>query len=196
MIVSHFKESTRLRAATTTATLVAAILVGALPGVVSADQVDHGSSAECRYQTVSTDSHGTNWSLLRRIVVAPPTLYGVWSNASQPVGWRFVVYRSYRYWDGRPWKAYYYSPLQRGTASESQAANFTQMSVRIAAPISRRQLSTAYRVEVRMLWWYPEQSLLHSKIRYLIPNMREFFDGAQYNALVMPCYYREPNPIA
>jgi hypothetical protein len=124
-------------------------------------------------------------------------MYAVWSHGGQPVSWRFVVYKSYRYWDGNPWEVYYRSPLQTNTATATQAADFTKMSVGITPPDLAPRISNSYRVEVRMLWWYPDDPvmLLHSKIRYLLPNMARYFDGVRESGLVMPCSYRAPNPF-
>jgi len=188
--ISHKAPLRRL--ATGVATLVAAsLLLVATPAVASADELDHGSTATCKARIVDELSDGTLIGHLRRIVVTPPTtMFSMFTFNPQPVSWRFVVEKAYRYWEGNPWKVIYKSPLQNRMASFTQPADFRTQSFLV--PVPDPQESTTYRVEVRMMWWSFDQQLVLKRVRYLLPYMREVVDGQPTGAGVMPCYYSRP----
>ena len=128
------------------ATVASFVLVG--PAAAGTPPADYGSSVQCRYRAGGSGP-AYEWKL-KRIVVAPPVLYA--NNGTQKVGWRFVVRRSLNGENG-PWKVTYRSPIQKRTATATQAAQFDTQRVDVAIPEVENVRGVHYHVSLKMLWY-------------------------------------------
>jgi hypothetical protein len=138
---------------------------------------DYGNTAECRYRAPG-NGPAYNWRL-SRLVVKPPVLYA--KKRSQQVGWRFAVNRSI--WaDGQPGplKVTYRSPIQKRTATPTNAANFTTQDVDVALPNGVSERDVEYTVTLK-LFWYRSDGSIGSRDTYLMPWMKLVHNGTYYD---------------
>jgi hypothetical protein len=148
---------------------------------------DYGNTATCRY---TAPGNGPSYNFrIKKIVVTAPTLYA--KNGTQTVGWRFVVARSKSYGDD-PWKITYRSPVEKATATTSQAAPFTTKSVDVAIPDVQNVGSVQYHATLKLYWYRPDGSV-QSKTSYSMPymGMHSRFDD-DYETNCPAGYYQGP----
>ena len=128
---------------------------------------------------------------LNKFVVAPPVVYG--NKSPQTVGWRFVVTRATN-WGGDPWKVTYRSPIQKASATTTQAAAFTSKSVDVAIPNVDNVTSVWYHVTLK-LYWYRSNGTVASQTTYLMPWMKWVQNGHYYGDYDQICqagFYEGP----
>jgi hypothetical protein len=182
--------------------LVSALTLAAIsPAMASAhvpDPIDTGASATCKFTVVDHVYDEDLYpygilavGILNKIVVRPPTMYGLTPHAS-PVSWRFAVHKSWNWYGGGTWKVVYKSPQQYSSASSEIAADFHKMAFRPPTPKNDNELpsNTSYRVEIRMTWWNPDSPVIYSQLSYMLTELRQVVDGVPTDAIQM-CYWRE-----
>jgi hypothetical protein len=162
----HLSLSGRARRSVSLALLstVAATIVLAGPVAAATPPTsDYGNTATCRYAAPG-DGPAFNWRI-KKIVVTAPVLYA--KSGTQNVGWRFVVTRSESF-GGDPWTVTYRSPIQKASATTSQAAPFTTKTVDVAIPKVENITSVWYHVALK-LYWYRSNGSVQSQTTYLMP---------------------------
>ena len=161
---------------------LAGVLMAAVASPVAAAQdpsvagAAHGSQARCRYEATQVGKFGWTEALLRRIVVIPPTMYGL--TRGQTVGWRFAVQRSI---DSAGWERTYRSPIQRTTAGPNRPASFTKMGVGVGLPgippgADWDLNDVHYRVVLKMFWFRSDGSV-QQRVTHGFSSHRHYVDG-------------------
>jgi hypothetical protein len=157
-----------LRRVAASAFVVASVAATVICGPVAAyspPSSDYGNTATCNYRAPG-DGPSFNFRI-KKIIVTPPVLYG--TDSTHNVGWRFVVTRS-KSWGGDPWKVTYRSPIEKATATKSQAAHFTTKSVDVAIPNVENVASVSYHVTLK-LYQYSSSGAVLSITSYQMPYM-------------------------
>src|SRR3954468_15203005 len=134
---------------------------------------NYNNTVECRYRADGTGP-AFDWRL-KKLAVTAPVLYA--KKSHQKVGWRFVVTRSMNSSAG-PWDVTYRSPVQKASATTTQAANFGTMSVGVQIPKVDNVVSVWYHVTLK-LYWYRTDGSVASRTSYLMPYL-EFWQNGEY----------------
>ncbi|MEA2676281.1 MAG: hypothetical protein QOJ81_422 [Chloroflexota bacterium] len=148
------------------AALVAPAPIGATPAP------DYGAVGKCRYEI--TEWSGAVWTEaeLRRVAVTPPQLFS--HGGTQMVGWRFVVRRSLDRENG-PWQVTYRSPIQKGSATTSSAADLHTMRVDVPLPQATELEFVHYTVALK-LFWFNANGSVQSKVGHPMSSLHLIVD--------------------
>jgi hypothetical protein len=150
---------------------------------------DYGNTAECRYKAPG-DGPAFNYRL-RKIVVGAPVFYGK-TSTPQMVGWRFIVTRSMSGENG-PFTETYRSPIQKRSATSTDAADFTSMSVGVNIPDVDNVTQVHYHVTLKLMRYRGDGSL-KSRTTYVMPYYAwvENGDEGYWDGICPAGYYSGP----
>ena len=112
--------------------------------VAAANEVeDYGAKLKCKFERM--EDRSLDYGALRRVVVAPPTIFG--ERTPQVVGWR-VFFHGYVIDDHR-------SRLQTATAWEGYAPAFEPVALDLDSTVGEGEFVTA---TIRMIWYAEDGS--------------------------------------
>jgi hypothetical protein len=154
----------------------------------SAPPSDYGNTVECRYKA---PGNGPSYNFkLKKLAVTTPTLYA--DSGKHKVGWRFIVTRTMNFGSG-PSKVTYRSPIQKATASTTEAADFSKMSVDVGLPNVENLTSVSYTVAMK-LFQYKSDGSVKSKTTYQMPYMSIYENGtySDYDNACTGGFYEGP----
>jgi hypothetical protein len=162
--------SRRLRILVISATVAAAALGVAQPalaqqlsqtgtvGVHSMTDTSGHPGAIGRYKWYASDNAG----YLNRFYVNPPNMRAVAGNASQTVGWLYMVERKDCGLGGcGPWKHTFTSVEFTAVTSDAHNASFSQATASVTGPCDHgcSDGGSLYRITVKMIWHHPNGSV-------------------------------------